>query len=74
MRHITDEISSLTFALHFCFVPEGTGRARASVSHGDTGSRDRPVPREWAKNSNDDPSPALQSGLEAFFSKKKTPP
>ena len=24
---------SLTFALHFCFVPDGTGRAHASVSH-----------------------------------------
>ena len=23
----------LTFALHFCFVPDGTGRAHASKSH-----------------------------------------
>ena len=29
--HVTEELSSLTFALHFCFVPDGPGRAHASV-------------------------------------------
>ena len=31
--HVTEGLSSLTFALHFCFVPDGSGRAHASVSH-----------------------------------------
>ena len=31
--HVADELFSLTLALHFCFVLNGTGRAHASVSH-----------------------------------------
>ena len=31
--HVTEELSSLTFALHFCFVLNSAGRAHASVSH-----------------------------------------
>ena len=31
--HVTEELSYLTFALHLCFVPDGTSRAHASVSH-----------------------------------------
>ena len=34
LRHVTEELSSLTFALRFCVVPDGTGRAQASVFHG----------------------------------------
>ena len=30
--------SLLLFALHFCFVPDGTGRAHTSVSHSDGGA------------------------------------
>ena len=46
--HVTEELFSLTFALHFCFVPDGTGRARASVSPGggDEGLRS-PVVGQW---------------------------
>ena len=31
--HVTEGLFSLTCALHFRFVPDGTGHARASVSH-----------------------------------------
>ena len=38
LRHVTEELSSLTFALHLCFAPDGTGRAHASASHGAGGA------------------------------------
>ena len=34
----------MTFALHFCFVPDGTGRAHASVSHSGGGGANPPAP------------------------------
>ena len=34
ISHVTEELSSLTFALHFCFVLNSAGRAHASVSRG----------------------------------------
>ena len=31
--HVTEELFSLTFALEFCFVPDGSSRADTAVSH-----------------------------------------
>ena len=42
--HVTDELFSLIFALHFCSVPRGTGRAHASVSHSGGGGGVGPPP------------------------------
>ena len=39
--HVTEELFSLIFALHCRFVPDGTGRAHASVSHSGVGGQER---------------------------------
>ena len=43
LLHVTEELSSLTFALHFCFVPDGIGRAHASVSCSGGGGRGQQI-------------------------------
>ena len=35
--HVTEELFSLIFVLHLSFVPRGTSRAHASVSHSEVG-------------------------------------
>ena len=44
----TEELSSLTFALHFCFVLNSAGRAHASVSHSGGGHGGRGTKRGTA--------------------------
>ena len=48
LRHVTEERLSLTFALH-CVVPDGTGRAHASVSHSNGVAWGHPPPPHNAR-------------------------
>ena len=70
-QHVTEELFSLIFALHLCFVTDGTGRAHASVSRsGGLRVRAHPPPPPGPQ----DPQPIPTVGKEEQTSQRARPP